>query len=76
MTDTQIIHTLKERGECPTIPRIISEFHCGYQMALRIQQTLTDPLVRKAAQLFNCESVELIDHEAKPKPATEIDLFE
>lgn len=40
MTDTQIIQTLKERNEVPTIPRIISEFHIGYQMARRIWQAL------------------------------------
>lgn len=40
MTEPQIIHALKERGEIPTVNEIISEFHCGYQMAVRIREAL------------------------------------
>lgn len=40
MTEPQIIHTLKERQEIPTVNAIISEFHCGYQMAVRIWEAV------------------------------------
>lgn len=41
MTEPQIIRALKERQEIPTVNAIISEFHCGYQMAVRIREAVT-----------------------------------
>lgn len=41
MTESAIIHALKERQDIPTVNAIISEFHCGYQMAVRIWEAVT-----------------------------------
>lgn len=68
MTEPQIIQTLKDRPELPPIPIIISEFHVGYQMAVRIRAALPNGIASKSRAIGRAIVGSV--------PAMEIDLFE